>query len=262
MLLANEKDDSRDLVIPAVGEKPVASGKRVRVALEGYEKTEVYHLLYLPTDWVKGNSYPVIFEYPGNRTKKTPGTIESCKLGFGLSGGEGVIWVCLPFVDKGNAKHALNWWGDVAATVDYCKRAVVDVCANYGGDSERVYLAGFSRGAIACNFIGLHDAEIASLWRGFICHSHYDGVRKWGYAGSDTQSALMRLNRLGKRPQWISHEVSFDDTERYLRRNYPNGQFSFMALPSPEHSANWVLSESRERRLLREWFRSTLEGDD
>jgi hypothetical protein len=46
-----------------------------------------------------------------------------------------------------------------------------------------VFIAGFSRGAIACNFIGLRDDEIASLWCGFVVHSHYEGVRDW--PGSD-----------------------------------------------------------------------------
>lgn len=70
--------------------------------------------------------------------------------------------------------------------------------------------------SIACNYIGLHDDEIAALWRGFICHSHYDGVRKWDYAGSDRQSAAIRLGRLRDRPQFISHETSVETARGYL----------------------------------------------
>ena len=86
----------------------------------------------------------------------------------------------MPFVDKKNGRNATTWWGDVRATVGYCKATVLRTCEEFGGDPSNVFIAGFSRGAIACNYIGLHDDEIASLWRGFICHSHYDGVRKWG----------------------------------------------------------------------------------
>jgi len=37
------------------------------------------------------------------------------------------------------------------------------ICEKYGGDSAKVFLAGFSRGSIACNYIGLHNNQIASL---------------------------------------------------------------------------------------------------
>ena len=50
------------------------------------------------------------------------------------------------------------------------------VCEQYGGDRAAVILTGFSRGAIACNYLGLHNEEIAGLWRAFIPYSHYDGV--------------------------------------------------------------------------------------
>ena len=38
------------------------------------------------------------------------------------------------------------------------QKTVPWVCENFGGDTEKVFLCGFSRG-IACNFIGLHDDE-------------------------------------------------------------------------------------------------------
>jgi len=80
-------------------------------------------------------------------------------------------------------------------------------------------LCGFSRGAIACNFIGLHDDEIAGLWCGFIAYSHYDGVKRWGFPGSDRESALRRLRRLGERPQLVMHEdppAKLAETRTYL----------------------------------------------
>ena len=47
--------------------------------------------------------------------------------------------------------------------------------------------------------IRMTDDEVAALWCGFICHSHYDGVRSWGYAGDDRAAATERLARLGDR---------------------------------------------------------------
>ena len=98
----------------------------------------------------------------------------------------------------------------------YARATVRYVCENLGGDESRVVLAGFSRGAIAANFLGLHDDETARLWRAFVCYSQYDGVRSWPYPGSDRASALLRLRRLGGRPQFICGETTnADDTGRY-----------------------------------------------
>lgn len=245
-----------DLVTPSVTDHAPAPGKRVRQFNENYSGTEVYHLLYLPTDWVKGREYPVIVEYAGNQWKSSPGTVEGSNLGYGISGGKGAIWICMPFVDPKNRANALTWWGDVDATVDYCRQTVRRVCEEYGGDSSNVFLAGFSRGAIACNFIGLHDDDIASLWRGFICHSHYEGVRTW--PGITPEGARERLRRLKGRPQFISHEESVEPTKQYLTKALPNGNFTFLALPFQSHTDAWVLRDIPERNTLREWFKNTL----
>jgi len=249
-----------DLTTPPVTTDAPAPGRRVKMVFPEYKKTDIHHALYLPIDWKKGEKYPVIVEYSGNKWKNSKGTIDECDLGYGISGGKGVIWICMPFVDKKNGKNAATWWGDVDATVDYCKQAVKQVCAEYGGDSSKLFIAGFSRGAIACNFIGLHDNEIASLWRGFICHSHYDGVKRWGYVGSDKASALVRLKRLGNRPQFISHERSILDTKTYLMNALPEGNFTFQALPFPDHTDTWVLRDLPERKKVRDWFKKVLDG--
>jgi hypothetical protein len=230
----------------------------VKIVLGEYEGTNIYHALYLPTDWKKGENYPVIVEYSGNKWKDSQGTVDECDLGYGISGGQGVIWVCMPFVDKKNGENAPTWWGDVAATVEYCKQVVRQICSEYGGDSSSVFIAGFSRGSIACNFIGLHDDEIASLWRGFICHSHYDGVREWPYQGSDRASAAIRLNRLAGRPQFISNEQSISATREYLEMALPGGSFTFQLLPFSDHTDTWVLRDIPERKLIRDWFHQVL----
>ena len=247
-----------DLTTPSVTTDAPTPGRRVKLFLPQYDDTDIYHALYLPTNWKKGEKYPVIVEYSGNKWKDSQGTVDECDLGYGISGGKGVIWICMPFVDKKNRKNAATWWGDIEATVDYCKQTVRQVCAEYGGDSSMLFIAGFSRGAIACNYIGLHDDEIASLWRGFICHSHYDGVRKWGYKGSDKTSAMVRLKRLGGRPQFISQERSISETKRYLETALPDGNFKFQALPFPDHTDDWVLRDIPERKVIRHWFKQAL----
>jgi hypothetical protein len=245
-------------------EAPPAPGKRVRLAAPGYEHTQVHHALYLPTDWKASAKHPVIVEYAGNGPyankygDRCTGRVADCNLGYGVGGGERFIWVCLPYVGKDRAHNQLQWWGDVEATVAYGKTVVRNICETYGGDPTAVFLAGFSRGAIACNFIGLHDDEIAALWRGFICHSHYDGVRPWGYAGSDRDSAAERLARLKDRPQFISHEGSVKDTRDYLASACPKGRFTFLALPYRNHTDTWVLRDLPERAVLRRWVAEVL----
>ena len=253
-------DIPTDLSLPVVVEGAPTPGKRVRRTLSGYESGSVHHLLYLPVDWKPGGRFPVVVEYAGNRWRNSPGTVEGSHLGYGLSGGRGVIWACLPFVDTEKQKNARRWWGDLDATVDYCRRVVRRICEQWGGDESAVFIAGFSRGAIACNYIGLHDDGIASLWRGFICHSHYDGVRNWPYDDSGRVAAAKRLERLGDRPQFISHEGSTAATERYLNRVYPEGNFTFLALPFPDHTDTWVMRDLPARETLRRWFRRVLEA--
>lgn len=131
---------------------------------------------------------------------------------------------------------------------------VREVCARQGGDASRVVLCGFSRGAIGCNFIGLHDDEIAPLWRAFFCHSHYDGVKAWPYAESDEAAALQRLRRLGGREQWISHEGSVEPTRQFIERSGVQAPLTFVAIPYANHSAAWVLRDLPERRKARDWL--------
>jgi hypothetical protein len=260
--VAKELPDIRkvppDLKTPAMEEGQPAPGKRVKMVTDKYKDTDVYHALYLPTDWKKGKKYPVIVEYAGNQYQTSPGTVEGSNLGYGISGGKGFIWVCLPYISKDHKRNQRQWWGDVKATVQYCKTVVPGICEEFGGDPKAVFLAGFSRGAIACNFIGLHDDEIAGLWRGFICHSHYDGVKIWGYAGSDRAAAAVRLKRLKNRPQFISMERSVLETQDYLKKAYPKGNFTFLTLPYKNHTDTWVLRDIPERKAVREWLTNAL----
>jgi hypothetical protein len=262
----NLNDIPDDLRVPEVTHGTPKAGARVWQTHPRYEGFKLAHALYLPTDWKIGQLYPVFFEYPGNGNyenslgDKCDGTVESCQMGYGLSGGRGAIWVSLPFVDPRTRAHARVWWGDPEETVKYCKETVARICREYGGDPKRLVLMGFSRGAIACNYIGLRDEEIASLWCGFIAHSHYDGVRQWDYADSDGVAAKKRLERLGTRPQLISQENSTQDTEAYLKRTKPEGHFTFITLPYPNHSLSWVRKDLAISREARQWLAKLMDN--
>ena len=253
-----------DLTVPPWTEGPPAAGRRVKQTNPGYEGWDLYHVLYLPVDWQPGGKYPVMVEYAGNGGYKNAGgdvctgRVEDCKLGYGLSAGRGMIWVCLPYVNREEKKAQLQWWGDAEATAAYCVQTVNSICREFGGERSAVILTGFSRGAIACNYIGLRNDEIAPLWRAMMPHSHYDGVRKWPYADSDAASAATRLARLAGRPQFISNENSVEPTRDYLRQHAPGGKFTFAALPYPNHTDEWVLKDIPERTRARAWLAEVL----
>jgi hypothetical protein len=256
-----------DLTTPPMTAGEPFPGRLVKAVTAGYESTGVYHALYLPTNWKPHQLYPVIVEYAGNGSYTnrygdySNGSVEGSNLGYGISAGENFIWVCLPFVavTNGVKSNARYWWGNVEETVTYCERTVRAVCKRYGGDTNAVILAGFSRGAIAGNYIGLHNDEIASLWRAFVLHSHYDGViTNWHYADADRTSALGRLQRLKGRPQFISQEGSTEATRIYLQQTGIKAPFTFQALNYRNHCDDWVLRDLPERHQLRAWLQSVL----
>lgn len=252
----NLNDVPVDLVVPEITNAAPTAGKRVRATTQGWEGTKVHHTLYLPTDWKPDAKLPVLVEYAGNGGYKnklgdvSDGTVGGCVMGYGLSAGKGFLWVCLPFV--GNGQNATKWWGDVAETKRYSMVTVKDVCARFGGDEKRVVLMGFSRGAIACNYIGLHDDEIAKLWCGMVCHSHYEGEFK--HPAVDEVAWPERLKRLGSRPQWISQERGTDKTQQAIVSTGVKGDFTFVTLPYANHSARWLLCDLPIRQQAREWL--------
>jgi hypothetical protein len=255
-----------DLTIPELSTGEPAAGKRVRQTDPEYRGTDVHHILYLPADWTPRRLWPVIVEYAGNGNYKnaygdvSTGEVEGSKLGYGISGGEGCIWACLPYVNSREKKNEILWWGDVEATVAYARTAVRRICENYGGDPERVILSGFSRGAIACNYIGLHDGEIAKLWRGFVAYSHYDGViTTWPYEGADRISAATRLERLKGRPVFVCQERSVANTQAYIESLHLERSFTFQRLAFHNHNDAWVLRDIPERRAVRRWLKKVLE---
>ena len=256
-------DVAADLTIPELADGAPAAGKRVRAVL--FENTPPV-ILYLPTDWVSEKSFPMIIEFAGNGNYKSQygdtssGLPEGSRLGYGLSGGTGFVWACVPFLSDAGNQVAITWWGDAPthrpdSTVAYLKRAVPELCERFSGDPDRVILCGFSRGSIAANAIGLHDDEIAALWCGFVCYSHYDGVNaRWPFAGADSVSARQRLARLKGRPQLICHEAELESTRQYIASTGITGDFTFLETGFRNHSDAWVLRPSAARDTARAWL--------
>jgi hypothetical protein len=195
-----------DLQKPVMSDGDPIPGRLVLQQLPAYAGTQVHHALWLPEDWAPNRRFPVIVEYLGNSGQVKQGLM-GC--GMGISGGRGFIVAVLPYVDTSRRTDAAWWWGDVAATVVYAKEAVPAICAAWGGDPTRVLLTGHSRGAIACNYIGLHDDQIARLWRAMVPFSHYDDAHiPWGMTADEQARAPERLARLGRTPQYIMGEHS------------------------------------------------------
>jgi hypothetical protein len=166
--------------------------------------------------------------------------------------------MALPFIDLTRKKNERWWWGDVDATLQYCKNAVVDACEHFGGDNASVIMCGFSRGAIACNYIGLHNEEMADIWLAFVADSHYDGVRSWAWKGSDRASAVERLKLLRGRACFIAQEISTTNIQDYLKSTDVNAPFTFQTIPYRNHTSDWVLRDIPARRVLRTWLSEIL----
>ena len=258
---------SKDLNTPVMTEGLPAPGKRVRRVASEYKGTKVYHTLYLPTDWEENKAYPVLVEYTGNKfpASGSTGEVKDANLGFGLSGGKGFIWVSMPYIQKGNKENTVTWWGDRKATVAYCKVNLPRICKKFGGDPENLFICGFSRGAIACSYIGLADNEIAAFWKGMITHDHFDGQKKWGYPKSDRASALERLARLKGRPVLVCGNAN-----DYLKKHPELGNFTFLpvrvdkifdipdGLVIHHHTDLWAHRDSLTRQKTREWLQNQI----
>jgi len=281
-----------DLENPPIITGEPAPGKMALQSLPAYAGTEIAHALYLPTDWAPGKRFPVIIEYRGNSAPLR----QNKGIGYALSGGRGFIWAVLPFVSADKKTDVAWWWGDVDATVAYAKAAVPAICQQWGGDPARVVLTGYSRGAIACNYIGLHDDEIARLWRATIAVSHYDdGHISWGMTEEEKRRAPERLRRLGTTPQLICGEycsrpqqgsdtnlrgliraqnlttfteaekalglipiTEVEGTRRFIATHHPRGRYTLIDLPWVNHESAVFLRDTPAREKLRAWMKEAL----
>jgi len=276
----------KNLQLPPLQNGLPFPGKRAVVVPPEYEGSEVHHILYLPVDWdenweEEGSSWPVIVEYTGNKypTSGSTGKVEDAALGYGLSGGK-FIWVVLPFVSTDLKHNEVTWWGDEKATVDYAKINVPRICANFGGDPDKVFICGFSRGAIAVNYIGLYNDDISRLWRGFITHDHYDGVREWNtYWGAPLETyrakARERLGRMQGRPALVMQNNSTGAIQTYLGEMIRIGDFTFLDVMIEEiipviphgdiispHTDSWLLYDSKWTRFAQNWIKKVTEASE
>lgn len=257
-----------DISVPQAEEAPAAAGRRTFVRLET-NQPEIAYVVFLPANWEPSRKWPVFAELPGNggyqdaNGDHCSGLPEDCVMGYGLTEGRDWIWVCLPFLSGDGSTIARQWWGDApmhdpAATLRFWRAALADVHRRFAGDPEAVVLAGFSRGAIACNALGLHDDDTASLWAAFLPCSHYDGVRPWPFPGSDREAARSRLRRLGPRPQFICGEgEQTEATRTYLAStSVSQEQFMIVSTGFRNHSDRWTLRPCAARSQARKWLAS------
>jgi hypothetical protein len=262
-----------DLILPSdTSTTTPAAGVMVQQTAPAFAGQAVYNTLYLPTNWQKGQLYPVIVEFPPNggytdSGYTTTGYPEDCSLGYGISGGQGYIVIGMPCIGGSPLSIQTQWWGSEAETEAYCLNELQNVLQNYGGDPSAVFLAGFSRGAAACNFIGLYDSNIADAWLAFIPHSGYDYDYEYPapYDPPTIPFASTRLARLAGRAQYISQgsqiqggwEISYKYyLETLLGTNLSN--FTFRTLPYENHTGSWALRPIQLRRDIRAWMQQVL----
>jgi len=244
---------------PVTNENP-AAGKRVSVTAPEYAGTDVHHTLYLPTDWVPGDTYPVIVEYaPNAYGSMFDGSVEDTQLGFYQSGGEGFIWVTMPFIETWTdpPRNAPTWWGhgEVIAA-EYIKTNLIRILEDYGGDPASVFLTGFSRGAIAAGQVGLLNDDIADIWLGMLPHSHHYQLAN-------------NLRRLSGRPSFVTYgDLALDGgaaSSRIGIQRLKELQFPVESreLEGVGHTDEWIQDDASAsslavRQEVRDWLADTI----
>ena len=276
-----------DLVRPSMlTGTPPRAGARVRAVAPGFESTQVYHPLYLPTDWSNSSArrFPIIVEYMGNGPFNdgygdiSTGRPEDSNLGWGMADppGSKYIWISMPFVtaDLGNQTQvSVYWWGcpspdarrpcqnyfNITPTIHYLHSAVQQAISRYNGDPENIVITGWSRGAIATGAIGLYDDATSRLFKAFVPYSHLDGDCGWV---DSTQPALdARWDRLGGRPMLYLGEcaVATQGGPEWLKKigqygTHATSGMEFMTTGFANHNDAWVLRNSSARTYLRQWL--------
>jgi len=238
------------LDVPDMEDADPAPGHRVRFHLEGEQPRNVYCALYLPTDWKPDGRYPVIAEYPGNiffaPSCYSTGMPEQCAIGYGMTKGRGAIWVSLPFVKDGAV--AENGFGDGDATADYALRVLDAISGQFCGEPNNAVITGFSRGAMACWYIGLRNERIAPVWRAFHAVQGYDGG---GWGGSTRPAAVERCMRIGSREFFLT-----DNPKEEPSRMLAEAHVKTIAVRSGlgAHGTAMFLDDRPSTLQLRAWF--------
>ena len=291
-----------DLAVPPMAPRgaPPAPGARVFASnpdwLRVVPASAAYHALYLPPEWAPAPAppLPVIIELAGNGPfddaygDVSTGRCENSSLGFGVTGGAGAIWVSMPMLVAGGEFDGTQWWGcppgppagdppavtstacaaattNASLAVAYIKSTTRHVLAAFNGDAARVVLAGFSRGAIGVNYLGLADDDIAALWAGSIAYAHYDGQpmdAHWPYPDAGPPASYERLRRLGARPTLIvsENDGATSDTEPYVRAAGFAVNATYLSTGFCNHNDKWALRPSPARDAMREWWRGVVGG--
>lgn len=245
------------LDLPPMADGAPAAGRRVRYQLPGDAGTGIYCALYLPTDWQAGGTYPVIAEYPGNiffneRCYST-GCPEQCAMGYGMTEGKGAIWVSLPFIDRAAGEIVENGFGanDGDDTTAYAIDVIEGICRNWGGDRGNLVLSGFSRGAIACGYIGLRNDRIAAFWKGFSACQHYDGS---SWHQSNMADAVVRAKRFSGRAIFQT-DNSQKKYQPVANAAAPSVAWTWVSSGLRFHSTAMFLDDRPSTRQARQWFR-------
>ena len=146
---------AKDLATPVMTEEAPAWGKRMpRSHPSTKERRSIIPSIFQPIG--KRKTLPSFGQYTGNKFPAcgSTGEVKGANLGYGLSGGER-IYLGLNALFKKEKRERVTWWGDRQATIDYCKVNLPRICREFGGDPDNLFICGFSRGAIACSYIGL-----------------------------------------------------------------------------------------------------------
>jgi len=235
-----------------------APGRRVRYRLSDATDSEVYSALYLPPGWEPGKRYPVIAEFPGNifysaKACWSTGRPEQCQMGYGIIAGSEAIWVSLPFVDRETGEIAESGFGsnDGADTVTYTMNVMEAICQDWGGDRNNLFLSGFSRGSIACGYIGLRNDRIAGLWKGIVGCQHYDGSR---WRQSSMAGAVERAPRFrGKAIFQIDNRR--ENYQPVVNATDSSVQWTWTRSGLGYHATAMFLDDRPATKQLRQWFR-------
>jgi len=234
-------------------------GAFVKVVAPEYEGTGVYHGLYLPPDWQPDRPYPLVVESPCNKYGDFTGKVDDAALGYHLAGCRRFVWLVLPYLENGaNLDYG---WGDVPATIAYWQINLARTIEAWGIDPGAVVVSGFSRGAIATSFIGLHDDTIADAWLGFVMHSHADVITNLtpdAGAGSAT-----RMGRVRGRASWLSWGAvgdggaanSLKGVELLTSFAYP---VTTLAVPGVGHTDAWLADDAASRQTAQQWLFATV----
>ena len=103
------------------------------------------------------------------------------------------------------------------------------------------FLSGFSRGAIACGYIGLANDQIAKLWKGIIACQHYDGS---AWQQSTMASAIERAPRFrGEAIFQVDNESHKADFRQLISHTDPSVEWTWVSSGLGNHATAMFLDE-------------------